>query len=195
MSKTITVYTLAELKTANPDAFASVLQRWAEGQTADIAWASKTINSLKAVVDACGGVLHEYSIGPDQPCSMSVSVADTFSDEFDVQREVDNGEMQKDGKWLYDHVLNHLGYTMSNVGHFHVEFPGLCPWTGYCADEDFIEHVYKRLEAGDTLTEALESLAGEASKHMADDLEQQQGEDCMMMNCNDLLFTEDGTEV
>lgn len=47
----------------------------------------------------------------------------------------------------------------------------------------------------DSLTDALESLASEAGKHMEADMEQHQEEESMLANWGHLYFTESGREV
>lgn len=191
MSKTIEVFTLAELKEHHPEVFEKVHERWKEAVAGwDTPWGSETMQSLKATVNACGGTLHDWSIGPDAPCSASVSVQDTF-DEDDEAGE--SQECQKDADWLFENVLKPLGYKRGRADA--VEFPGLCPFTGYCGDDNFLEATWKAMRDGSTLSEALESLAGVAGKMMEDDCEQQRDEESMMANWGDNHYTADGTEV
>lgn len=187
MAKTIPVYTLEELRTINPGAFEKIHNEWRNVVASDQApWSDEVIDSLKAVVDACGGTLKAWSIGAYAPSSMMVSVEDEFEDGEEVFAK-------KDSAWMFEHILRPLGYK----GHKEkgVDFPGLCPFTGYCADDDFLEAVYKELQRGYTLTEALESLADVARKHMEDDTEQAQDEESMLANWGERLYTEDGKPV
>ena len=179
MTKDITVYTLEELKDANPEAFEKVHEKWKEG--CDTPWSDELLESLKAVVDACGGTLKNWSIGAYSPSSIDVRVNDE-----------DEDDDAKDARWFRLNVLKPHGYTKANG---HAQFPGLCAFTGYCADDDLLEAVYKNLQAGDTLTEALEGLADVCRQHMEDDLEQHQQEDPMLANWGDRLFTIDGKPV
>ena len=179
MAKTINVYTLAELKESHPDAYAKVLARWADCCT-EPNWADETMDSLKAVVKACGGTMKKWSIGAHSPSSMTVEADD----------EDEDGEW-KDAEWLRLNVLAPNGYVKADGT---ADFPGHCKWTGYCADDDFIEDVYKSMKGGDTLTKALEGLATVASRLMERDLEDAQSEESMLANWDGCQFTEDGIE-
>jgi hypothetical protein len=185
---TINVYTLAELKEQFPDAYEKVHERWMDGvaRSGDIPWSSEVMDSLTAVVEAAGGTLDDWSIGPDGGrCSVTVE------DETDAEDEAP----VKGADWFFWNVLVPHGYYKGSPGDKVADFPGHCKFTGYCADDDFLEAAYKALGDGDSLTEALEGLADVAAKHMADDLEQQQDEESMEANWGDSRFTEDGIMV
>ena len=180
---TRTVYTLNELRTAHPEAYAEVHERWKAGCAEDAApWTDETMDSLKAVVKACGARLTDWSIGAWAPSHVCVDV----SDETD-----DDEPRRKDAAWLVEAVLKPAGYA-DGTGAAH--FPGLCVWTGYCADDAMIEAVHKALVDGDTLTEALEGLADVAREEMEANAEQQEEEDSMLANWSDREYTADGRE-
>jgi hypothetical protein len=179
MPATITVYTIAELKESFPDAYAKVHERWRErvGRDSDCPWSEETMDSLRAVVKACGGKLTKWSIGPGSYSDCTVEGIDDDSQ----------------GKaWYLHNVLKPNGYTKANG---HAYFPGNCAFTGYCADDDFLKSVWKSLCSGETLTKALEGLADDAREMMENDVEQMQEEESMVANWDHLQFTEDGTEV
>jgi len=188
-TRTVETYTLDELKDAHPETYVKLHEKWRELVANDDApWGDETMDSLKATVKACGALLHNWSIGAYAPCSMTVGVQDDFIDGNDEE----SAEIRKDEGWFFDHVLKGLGYTRDSQGK--VEFPGLCPFTGYCADDAFLEHVYKQLQRGNTLTDALESLADVAGKMVEDDLEQMQEEDSMLANWGENQYDKDGRE-
>ena len=176
--KQINVYNLIELKEQFAQAYERVLKRWSDAvaESGDIPWSREVMDSLKAVIELFGGELADWQIGPYGPCSATVRGIE--DEEWTSQR-------------LLDEVLTPLGYARDRQGHF----PGLCKLTGYCADDDFLEGVYERVTAGQPLTSALESLAGDAGKMMEADLEQQQDGDSMLANWGDRHFTEAGTAV
>lgn len=187
MPKTITTYSLAELETVRPEAYERVHERWKAG-ISEVAWTDETMACLRACIEACGARLTTWEIGTDSGW-LNVEVEDTNCDDDSDG----TAQRNKDAAWLFENVLQPLGYTRDHAGK--VKFPGNCPWTGYCADEDFIEAVYKALESGDTLTKALQGLASVASRLMQNDLEQQQDTESMMMNWRDNQYTIEGTEV
>ena len=195
--KTIEAYTLAELKSSHPDGYERAHNRWKEQQGDDIPWTAETMDSLKAVIAEFGGILNDWSIGAyNSESFVSVSVSDEFEKWFtDDEGDEDYHMIQKDAQWAIDSVLKPLGYPVSNVGHIHAKFPGLCKLTGYCADDDMLESVYKALEQGETLTDALQGLADVARIAMESNLEQQQSEDSMIANWEDFHFLADGTMI
>lgn len=191
MAKTISVYTLQELRTMNPEAFERVHERWKEDVVAspDVPWADETMDSLKAVVKAAGGTLTDWQIGPWGQSSMRVSVEDEY--EYLPGRTT-----QKGTAWFRKYVLTPLGYLSGEHKSRARIFTGLCKLTGYCADDNFLEYVYKSLKAGETLTDALEGLAREAEKELEANVEQHQEEDSMMANWGEgRFFTLEGAWV
>ena len=180
--KTIELFTPEELKQMAPDAYARVLAQWAECVAQDeMPWSGEIMDSLKAVVGACGGTLTDWSIGAYGPSSCTVRVDD----------EDDDGN-QKGPKWFLREVLTPLGYVKDGAA----SFPGLCKLTGVCYDDDFLEAAHKELTQGRTLTQALEGLASDAERMMAADLEQAQDEESMLANWGDSArWTIDGKRV
>lgn len=175
MPQQVTVYRLEELQAQFPAAYKAVHERWKKGIHSEPApWSDEIMASLKAAVKACHAKLTDWSIGAYSPSYLTVDVPEPNDEDgrTDLERFTDN-------------VLIPNKYKVG-------EFPGLCPFTGYCADEDFVEHVYKRLVAGDTLKDALESLADLASQFMEDDLKQMEEEESMHANWGESLFTKNG---
>lgn len=192
--KTIEVYTLEELQEKNPEAYARVLSKWEKSCDEDsfCPWQDECMASLRAIVKACHGKLVDWRLRPYSPGFIKVELADE-------ERDRDLGEAA-DSVWFLRHVLEPHGYKMDAAGK--VEFPGLCPFTGYCLDDDLLESVWKYLQtvfpvrpSGDSLKEALENLEGVIREHFEDSCEQQRGEDSMMANWGDCHFTLAGTRV
>lgn len=180
--ETRTLYTLAELKERFPDAYKKVLARWEDlcDRSGDIPWVDETMASLKAVVAACGATLRDWSIGCYSYSSIKVEVED----------EDDEGNT-KDAAWLIREVLRPNGYVNEKG---EADFPGLCKWTGYCADDAMIEAVYKGMLAGETLTKALGRMADVAREYMESDADAQRSEDSMDANWSDNEYTEGGDD-
>jgi len=187
-----TVYTLAELKEQHPKGYARVHQRWKDAcdGSGDMAWADETMDSLKAVVKACGGRLKDWSIGPYSYSSIDVVADDSYTVE-DESAEYGERDVVKDSAWLVREVLAPLGYVDA-LGR--ADFPGHCKFTGYCADDSFLESVWRSMASGDTLTDALRGLADVARKMMENDLEKQKDQESMEANWEGLEFTADGEE-
>jgi len=170
--KEVNVYTLAELKDAHPDAYAKVLDRWAS--RAESGWNDEIIDSLKAVCDLLDVSLRDWQLGPHNRSNrIRVDVAD-----IDDERA---------------HVLEALsthGYAKGES----VSFPGICALTGYCADDDLLESIWKDVDSGESLKDAVESLESIIARMMEDDLEQAQSEESMIANWGGLDFDENGDE-
>ena len=184
-TETRTLYTLADLKAKHPEAYAKVHARWQDAcdSSGDTPWADETMASLSAVVEACGATLKDYGIGAYAPSHVSVECDDEYEDE--------DGEMRaKDSAWLMRTVLAPLGYAKDGKPYF----PGLCAWTGYCADDDMIEAVSKAMDAGESLTDALRGLADVAQREMEDNQDQMRDEESMDANWSDNEYTEDGRD-
>jgi hypothetical protein len=176
--KTIKIYTLEELKTLFPEAYAKVHEKWKEAcqRSGETPWQGEVMDSLKAVVRACNGRMKDWSIGPYTHCD--ITIGDIDDEDQDMQ-------------WFVDNVLKPNGYWVNGAA----VFPGNCAFTGYCADDDFLEQVHKELASGSTMTQALESLADAARQHMEDDAEQQEEEDSMLANWGEREFTKHGKPV
>lgn len=183
-TETRTIYTLAELKTLKPDAYAKVLARWQDAcdEHGDCPWSDETMASLKAVVKACGAKLRDWRIGPYAQSSIRVECEDE-DDETGARKGLD---------WLRKEVLAGTKY-LDAAGAF--VFRGECHWTGYCGDDSMIEHVHNALRDGETLTEALEGLADVAREMMEADAEQQKEAESMEANWEGNEYDEAGEEV
>ncbi len=122
----------------------------------------------------------DYNIGAYSPCSLKLK---GFDEEGD-------GDQEKDKEWFVSNVLKPKGYYEDNKA----QFPGICAFTGVCYDDDLLEALWKSLESGKTLENALKSLAQAAGKIMEDEWESEQSEEALIAN-SDRWYTEDGTEV
>lgn len=181
MSKTITVYTLEELETVNPVAFERVHKKWKDSIDY-LPWSDEIMASLKAVIEACGATLKNWSIGAYSPSHVRVEI-------YDSEDETSLVSMNA-GRFVSE-ILEPNGYTKDGKAYF----PGICKWTGYCGDDDLIEAVYKALVRGNSLKDALEGLASVAQRFMEDDLEQHEEVESMLANWGRREYTLDGKPV
>lgn len=177
--RNITVYNLVELKERFPKAFAKVLKGWAEDQTEWLA-GDETLASLAAVVEFCGFNLDNYQITPWGQSWLRASPKDE--------------EVQYSLVWFTAKAVE-LGYTFHPDQADRLYFPGRCPFTGYCSDEDFMESIYNSLAGGLTIERALFKLAAIAQRHCEDDYTSQQSEESMLVNWESCEFTAEGIMV
>lgn len=186
---TITTYSFSEL---SEEAKENALNNWIENNQ-EIFWQYEILESLKSLFDTCYGVsLYDYSLGLNNSW-LSISC------------DYDTGELQ--GKraiaWLENNLLSHLRipfvgkkrWELAQYGKYYR--PGMiepCPFTGYCADENFLYALITDIKKGSTLQDAFEGLASEYQKILNNEYEHQQSEDFFQDHAlaNDLEFTEDG---
>ncbi len=174
--RTVTVYTLAELKKEHPAGYARVLRRWGEGCAQDTPpWSKETVDSYKAVVAACGAKLKNWSFGAYSQPYVSI----------DVPEELDND------REAFDDTLKTLGYWKDGAPHF----PGLCKLTGYCADDDILETVSNAFQGGKSLRYALMKGASKTAKMIDADADAWKDEENMEVNWYHHEYLEEGTEV
>jgi hypothetical protein len=182
---TINTYSINELKELFPAAYKKVLKNWEENEGSGeyVPWADEIFESMKATIEAFNGTLKDWTLGLDGSY---------------IKVEIDEDEEAIDKGWneiqFVENKLNILGYTKDNGIY---KFPGLCLFTGYCADEDFIEHVYKSVKVGDPLKEAVESLAVVYQKLIGAELESFASEESMLANyeSTDLQFDKQGKRI
>lgn len=173
--QTVTAYTLAELQAQHPQAFERVRKQWEEfAYSVEVPWAQESVDSLRAACEAFGGELERWDISPHSMPTASVWI--------DSDRERD--------QLLVRETLERLGYWPKDSDA--PTFPGLCKLTGYCLDDDILEHVYRETLQGDTLSGSLESAAYIVMRAMEGNLEQWLDDESMLANWGERLYTEDG---
>lgn len=187
---TITLYTAEELKSANPEAFEKALERY-QNEQAEVFWADETIESMKEVFKASGIALREYNIDYSWPSGSAVR--------FDMENDVFDLTGVRAQAWLENNLLSGLRipfygpkrWEVAKYGSYYR--PGMikpCPFTGYCADDDFLESLQKDIKDGECLGDAYKNLAVEAGKMLESELEYQNSEEHFLEQ--DYQFTYDG---
>lgn len=175
-TKTVTVYSLSELKDSHPEAYRRVCDRW-ESLTLDggAPLADEVMDSLRRIIAVVGFRLDDWSIGADGGWLRATDLND---DDDDGASDLDR----------LSGSLARAGWPVVNGN----RFPGNCPLTGYCADDDLAESLWKSVAGGASLADAVRWLADDAARMMADDLEQAMSEESMEANWGDSEFTADG---
>ena len=180
-----TLYTLAELKTLFPDAYQRAFERYQRDVTTwETPWQDETMASLKAVAKCLGFTLRDWSIGPYSRNSYVRASGDYETEDLSGGRSLAIARSK----------LRNAGFRLGKGPAASVKFNGDCPLTGYCADDDAAEHVWKALLSGDTLKEAVESLADWAQGVLEAECEYQQGKEAFETWAGDLEFDENGNE-
>ncbi len=148
------------------------------------------MDSLKSAAKACRVTLTDYTLGPDDS-DIRVNCEDTY------EHPTTGKQIPKGRAWFIREVLYPLGYCDQHgkPAAFGKLFPGLCKLTGYCADDDILESLYRSLCEGRTLSEAWSDLGSVVSRMIADDYEQQADEESMRANWGEAEFDEHGNMI
>jgi hypothetical protein len=173
---------------------ARALEDW-KGKQTEIFWADETIDSLKALIKSAELKLKDWGIG-------------AYSHSY-VRLESFEGE-DLTGKralaWLENNLLAGLRIPYRGAKRWELARYGSyyragmikpCPFTGYCADDDFLDELRKDIKEGSTVKEAFEALADKARRMLENELDAQQSEEYFKehADANDYEFTEDGKHV
>lgn len=173
-----TLYTAAELKEHDGEAFERARDRYNDSIAGDIPWMDETVESLKAVFAHAGIRPRDWSIGPCSPCYV------TF-DRFDGDDLTGPRAMA----WLENRVFGPLRipfegprrWSLAKYGEYYR--PGMvkpCPFTGYCADEDYLESLREYIAGGQTIRDAFKALADVAGRLIESDCESATSEEAFL---------------
>lgn len=186
------VYKFNEL---TPEAQEIVIENYRVRQSNfDLPWIEDIVQSLKALVVNTRGVrLRDYSIG-EYKSYIKVSFDNSDAENLSGKRAF---------AWLENNLIN--DYRIPFTGNMRKEYrkygeyyrAGMiksCPFTGYCADDDYIDSLYEDIKSGCTLKEAFENLATVAQRLIRNEIEAQNSDECIRehIEANDYEFTEDG---
>lgn len=151
---------LYSFKELSPEAQSHVLAQRAEEiqSDPDNFTLSEAMDSLKAIVAACGEKLSDWSVGP----YVSHNYARVRHD-----AEWDGGH-QTQAHFL--RVLLAHGYTRP-ARFADLQTPGICGFTGVCFDEDLVEAMWQCLLEGGSLSDAADRAADRIQSICEDDLD------------------------
>lgn len=140
------------------------------------------VDSLKAVTEACGLRLKDWSFGTycrNWKCSVS---------NYDLEDMSGNRALA----WFLRILLNH-GYDRPK--HFQdMKFPGVCAFTGVCFDDDVVETVWNALLDGDTVAQAFDQVAYRFCQILEAEYDYLTSEEAIMeyLDTTEEIYTEDG---
>jgi hypothetical protein len=196
-TKTINIYSFNEL---SQEAKEKAIEHYREGNT-EIFWAEEILSSLKGLFDKCNGVsLKNYSLGE---CNLWIYVS--FSQE-------EAGELS--GKralaWVENNLLSNIRIPENSLSlngtrrklaqygrYYRAGMIKCCPFTGYCADDDFLDSLLTDIKEGADLKTAFEGLASEYQKIINNEIKYQNSEEYIAENfdTNDCEFDEEGNQI
>ena len=202
MSKTLTIYSASELKQVNPDAYQKAYEKFVQDCYESPHWADETVESLKAVIKHSGITLLDYEIQFSEYGWSSLVLEWPYEWGAEANASILSG--QRAIAWLENNLFHKLRIPFKQYDHSEIKRWNLskygshyragkiipCPFTGYYADDVFINHLIKAVMEGDTLSEAYESLAPLCTDLIVQDIEQQSSEEEFEMQ--DWQFTESG---
>ena len=202
--RTITknIYTFNEL---SEEAKEKTIFDYREGTT-EIFWADEILESLKGLFENCSSVeLKDYSLG-EYNSSIDVRFYNEETEEISGKRAfawIENNLLCnirykqgishiKERVWTSDCVKSvdrKDGYFLNNAGKIKE-----CPFTGYYADDDFLDSLLKDIREGADLKTAFEGLASEYQKIINNEIDYQNSEEYIIehMEANNYKFDENG---
>ena len=202
-----TVYSANELKAQFPDAFERALKHYQDGcdRSGEIPWQAEIFDSLKGLFEAAGVKLKNYNLGASWNRGNNIDAI--FS-----QDEAGELTGARAFAWIENNILaplripwtgarrwkmarHNLAYvSCGNCRPYSAGLVPPCPFTGYCADESFIDGLLKAVRSGDTLKEAFEGLTSTYATLIEEEMEQERSEETFLDRASDWQFTEDGDQ-
>jgi hypothetical protein len=192
--KTLTVYTVDELREKFPKAWERVLNTERQRNARDMFEQDDICTSFRKLFIVAGLPLEDWRIGYDSCdkswCQVAIGTFGASPDDDDAGANMRGGRAIA---WLENNLLTKLravkGDKYNKVGAVRS-----CPLTGVCYDDDFIEHVQARVKSGDTLRDAFESCAQLAGRLCAEATEYHCTEEYIIDNLriNERYFTSAG---
>lgn len=199
---TVTLYTLEELKQRAEPVYDKLYENWKDTELRyPSPWFNELLESLKIWCWLLNFRVMSYDICPYNNSYIHVECIYNGYDS-----EIENVY----GRRAIAHVMNKLHNRYSiPYGCKHKDYKAYmkygkeyragklkpCPLTGYYVDEVLIEKTIEAIKRGDTLKEALESLAYVIRDEMESDQEQQCSEESFLLNYEDKYFTIEGVEL
>lgn len=194
IKREVTLYTLAELKEANPDGFEKALERLATSTLEDALWTDGIAASFRAVFAALGVKLRDWNL---------TSEVHRCNCRFDLDDNTRELTGRRAFAWFENNLFADLripftGKRRRSVAKFGAFYrPGMvepCPLTGVCYDEYFLYHIKAGCRAGDSVGDILRGLADCAGRLMEKEEQFRTSEECLMEDAeaNEWLFTIDG---
>lgn len=199
--ETRTLYSASELKEKFPDAFERAHRDFCNDQT-EILWDGEIMDSLKGIFSAANVNLRDYSI--DGICGHSTV-------KFDMENEIFGMTGKRAFAWIENNLLSKLRIPQTSLSvktskrrelaqygsYYRAGMVKPCPFTGYCADDDFIEALLKDIKSGECLGDAFKGLADAAGKMREAENDYQQTEEYFLdhAEANDYEFDENGKRI
>jgi len=192
-TQTVVTYSAPELKEKLPRAFERALEDY-RNSSQESDWTHETIDSLKSLIQAAGLRMKDWSLGAyNRNNFLKTDISD------------DAGELfgKRAFAWIENNLLSSLRVPWTGKERAEVRQYGSayyagkikpCPFTGYCADDEYLEELQNSIASGRTLKESFEDLADTCQSILERESEYQSSEGYFMEHAeaNEMQFTEDG---
>lgn len=160
----------------------------------DIHWQDELLSSLKAIFEHSGVKLADYELGAHCHSWLKPEFSNDDIEEISGSRAM---------AWLENNLLDGLrvsyyGKNRNKLRKYGKDYyagrikPG--PFTGYCADEDFLNELIKNVRHGYTLKQCYSWLADKYQQLSEQEYEYQNSDEYISesLEMNDYEFTENG---
>lgn len=199
MITTIKLYTIEELKEANPSSYSKLYEDYKSLVSEyPSLWSDEVVDCLKAFVEFLDFKLTSYSLSSWRSDIAVHSRYDPSSDIEDLY-----------GTRAYAYIMNRLDRYRIPYGCKHKNYKSYmgygkeyragevkpAPFTSYYLDDVFIDSTLEYVLKRGTLKEAIESLSSIITESLAGDEEQQLSEESFESWCGLDLFTSAGTKL
>jgi len=196
--KTLTLYTIEELKHQFPKGYAAAMRNWRchmQRFGKETHWTPDIHRSLKSLCRVCGVTRKEWLIEPYE--------ARSFLQCKFPRAELEGVKGRRAIAWLENNLTGPLriSYGLTTIRRRAYGFRGGCilprPFTGFRFDREFLEHLKTALREGRTLKDAFNGLAAVASKLLEQEWEKAISEESFISRCDEekRLFTERGQHI
>ncbi len=163
-TKTIEIYEFSELSNKAKE---NAISQYRESNT-EIFWQDEILESLEGLFKYCNGVkLKDYSLG-----QYNSWINVSFTND-----EVENLNGKRALAWIENNLLSNIripknAFSINGTRRKLAQYgqyyrAGMiepCPFTGYCADDDFLDSLLKDIKEGCDLKTAFEGLTSEYQK-------------------------------
>lgn len=187
----VITYTIEELKKQFPEGYKRAIEVWRDDER-EIPWMEETVESLKKLIEATEQItLKDWNLG-----------AYNRNNHIRIAFREDNAEMLEGKRafaWLENNLLSKLripwkGKAPKYGKGYRAGMVKPCPFTGYCADEDYLQDLTENIKGGMNLKDAFTSLADTCERLLEQECEYAHKEETIVENmmANMCEFTEDG---
>ena len=194
---TVTTYTVDELKSLFPEGYARAFKRFQHEQDpCPSPWADETHKSLKAVIKAASARIVDCSIAPYAPSYLDIGLPDDVGELYGKRAFawLENnllGALRKPYAKPAQRYASEIRYKAKRPFTLAGDIPA-GPFTGYYADDAFLDALRQSVINGDTLQDAFENLALTCRDLLQQDVDQARSEENFEASCDYVQFTSNG---